>query len=240
MPVSGRVAHIPRTLTDGTATWTAEGAEIASSAPTADTLDLVPKKLANVVTLSRESVSDATVDSLDAVGAAMTNSVAVAIDAKAFSSDAATATAPAGLRSVASDLPVAIGPITIDGIISAVGAVQAVGAVANAVFVNPNDLTTLRLVKTGTGSNQPVLTPDLQVAGAERIAGATLWPTPSLPAGVAIVGEASQVVIGINRAIEVDVSDQAAFTADSLVARVTCRVDWGTNDRRGLVLIKAA
>ena len=241
VPVTGRVAHIPRVLTDGTATWTAEGAEIASSAPTGDTLDLSPKALKNVVSLSAESVEDSPVGELDAVGLALTRSIATAIDVKAFSADAATALAPAGLRSTATALPTAISAITIDALIMAVGAVEAVGAVANAIFLNPTDLTALRLVKTApTGSNMPVLQPDLQAAGAERIAGAILWSTPGLPAGVALVGDAAQVVVGIRRDIEVAFSSDALFTSDSVAARVTSRLDWGVNDGRGLVLIKAS
>src|SRR3954454_24096266 len=84
IPVRGRVAHIPRVLSDGTATWTAEGGEIDSAAPDGDTLDLGPQKLANVVSLSNESIEDAPVNELDAVGNALTRSVATAIDAKAF------------------------------------------------------------------------------------------------------------------------------------------------------------
>jgi HK97 family phage major capsid protein len=240
VPVGGRIAHIPRVLTDGTATWTAEGTEIDSSAPTGDTLDLTPKKLANVVSLSRESVEDSPIGELDAVGIALTRSIATAIDVKAFSADAATALAPAGLRSVATDLPTAITAITIDAIITAVGVVEAVGAIANAIFINPTDLTALRLVKTATGSNQPVLQPDLQAGGAERLAGAILYSTPGLPAGVALVGDAAQIVVGIRRAIEVAFSSDALFTADSIAARVTARADWGVNDERGLVLLKAA
>lgn len=237
IPVTGRIAHIPRVLTDGTATWTAEGAEIASSAPTGDQLTLQPKKVANVVSLSRESVEDAPANELDAVGSALTRSVATAIDVQAFSTSAATATTPAGLRSYA--IPAQTGGVSIDNIIKAVGTVASNGAVANAVFINPADLTTLRLVKESTGSNRPVLTPDLTAAGAERIGGAVLYPTPNLPVGVALVGDARQIVIGIRRDIEVEFSSHAKFTSDSIAARVTARVDWATNDIRGLVVIGA-
>src|SRR3954463_14164828 len=67
IPVRGRVAHIPRVLSDGTATGVAEGEEIDSSPPDGDTLDLTPKKVANVVSLSNESIEDAPVSELDAV-----------------------------------------------------------------------------------------------------------------------------------------------------------------------------
>lgn len=237
VPVAGRVAHIPRTLTDGTATWTAEGVEISSSAPTGDELLLTPKKLANVVTLSNESVADAPVPELDAVGIALTRSVATAIDVRAFSASAVTAIAPAGLLVVGNGLQSALGPINVDSITTAVGAVEAVGGVANAVFVNPANLTALRLLKDGTGSQRPLLQPDAQAAGATRIAGAVLWPCPALPVGTAIVGDAGQIIVAVRKDVQVLFSGHAKFTADSLVARVTARADWGVNDGRGLVVI---
>lgn len=233
VPVRGRITHIPRTLTDGAATWTAEGAEIASSAPTGDTLVLTPKKLANVVSLSRESVEDAPIDELDAVGDALTRSVAQAIDDRAFGTAIATATEPAGLRSYA--IPAQAGGVTIDNVIRASGTVASYGAIANAIFVNPADLTTLRLAKDTT--NKPLLQPDLQAGGAERIAGATVYPTPTLAVGNVIVADAAQIVVGIRRDVEVSFSSEAKFTADSVAARVTARTDWGINDIRGLVAI---
>ena len=233
--MTGRIAHIPRILTDGTATWTAEGAEIASDAPTGDQLVLTPKKLANVVSLSRESIEDAPVNELDAVGTALTRSVAAAIDARAFSAAAATALEPAGLRSYA--IPAQTGGVNIDNVIRAAGTVGTYGAIAGAVFINPADLTTLRLVKDTAG--RPLLQPDLQAGGAERIAGATLYPTANLPAGTALVGDDAQVVVGVRRDIEVAFSADAKFTADSVAARVTARADFGINDIRGLVAIGA-
>ncbi len=233
VPVLGRIAHVPRTLTDGTATWTPEGVEIASSAPTGDTLTLTPKKLANVVSLSRESVEDAPVNELDAVGTALTRSIAQAIDARAFGTAAATATEPAGLRSYA--IPAQTGGVTIDNIIRSVGTVESYGAIANAAFINPTDLTTLRLLKDTAG--RPLIQPDLQQAGAEVIAGARIFPTPTLVAGNAIVGDVGQVVVGVRRGIDVAFSGDAKFTADSIAARVTARVDWSINDIRGLVAI---
>lgn len=237
VPVAGRIAHIPRVLTDGSASWTPEGEEIPSDAPTGDTIDLTPKKLANLVGLSRESIEDAPIDELDGVGRSLTRSVAAAIDSRAFGTAVATATEPAGLRSYA--ILAQTGGVTIDNIIRAVGTVEAVGAVANAIFLAPADLTTLRLVKEATGSNKPVLQPDLQAGGAERIAGATVFSTPDLPAGVALVGDSSQIVVGLRRDVAVEFSSEAKFTSDSVVARVTCRTDWAFNDIRGFVAIGA-
>lgn len=137
IPTSGRIAHIPRTLTDGQAAWVAELAEIPSDAPTGDDLVLTPKKTANVVVLSNESIADAPVSELDAVGTALTRSVATAIDKKALSADAATATAPAGL--LTASVPTQSGGVgDVDSFVSAIGAIESIGGVGPFVaFINP-------------------------------------------------------------------------------------------------------
>jgi HK97 family phage major capsid protein len=236
LPVTGRVAHIARTLSDGVASWVPEGQEIPSSAPAGDELVLRPRKAANVVSLSRESIADAPVSELDMVGTALTRSVATSLDTKAFSTDAATDTAPGGLRSVATALPSAVGPIDVDGILRSIGEVAKVGATANAVLINPTDATSLRLQKDAGGDY--VLQPDAQAAGAENIGGARLLAVPSLPVGTAIIGDMSQVIVGVRTDVEVSFSNEAQFTKDSVVARVTARLDLGTNDKRGLLILK--
>ena len=231
--VRGRSAHVPRVLSDGTVSWVAELAEIPSSAPVGDELVLEPKKIANVVTLSNESIVDAPVDELNAVGDALTRAIATGIDARAFSASAATATEPSGIRSLA--LPAQAGGVTIDNIIRAVGTIAASGGVATAVYINPSDLTTLRLAKDTQG--RPLLQPDLQAGGAEVIAGARIWPTAALPAGTAIVAQADQIVVGIRQDAEVAFSADARFTADAVAARVVARVDFDVNDIDGLVSV---
>lgn len=225
IPIRGRSAHVPRTLTDGTAVWVDELEEIPSDAPTGDEIVLTPKKLGNVVSLSTESIEDAPVDELDAVGNALTRSVATAIDNRLFSSAAATSKAPAGLLP---SIPVGIGPVSLDNIIRAAGAVAGVGGVANAAFLNPVDVTALQLL---TEAERRLLDFDLE---------SLIVPTPALPQGVAVVGDARQIVVGVRRDVAVAFSPHAKFTADAVVARVTARADWDINDPRGLVRLQAA
>ena len=63
----GRTIHVPRVLVDPDADWVAELTELPSDAGDADEVVLEPKKIGNVVELSRESVEDSPVDQLDAV-----------------------------------------------------------------------------------------------------------------------------------------------------------------------------
>ncbi len=235
--VQGDVAHVPKLTSDGTASWTAELADIASSAPQGEEAILAPKKIANVVSLSSESLADSPTSELDLVGTALTRAIAVAIDARAFSASVATAVAPAGFLSLT--LPTQTGGAgVIDSYIRAIGTIEAAGGRANAIFANPGDMTTLRLVKQSTtGSNMPVLQPNLQDAGAERIGGAVLFPTPAIAAGVALVADTSQLIVGIRKGATVDFSIHSRFVADAVVARVIARVDWGIGDVNGLVKV---
>jgi hypothetical protein len=68
IPITGRVAHVPRVLTDGDVAWVAEGQQIPSSARRATTWSLTPRKVANVVSVTSEAIADANADTLDAVG----------------------------------------------------------------------------------------------------------------------------------------------------------------------------
>lgn len=243
IPIVGKQAHVPRLNTDGTASWTAELAEITSSAPDADEILLTPKKLANVLVVSHEAASDSSVDVLSTVGDAMTRSLAVALDTAAFDANAATAVRPAGLRSAAYVLPGTTGTTAdaagIDNILTGIGVIRNAGGTANAVFMAGADITALTLLPDATGSSRKLLQPEGGVADAPvyRIGGATLWPVPGMPAGTALVADARQIVLGVRQDATVDFSSHAKFTADGIAVKVTGRFDWDVNDSDGLYLI---
>ena len=225
--VVGKSARVPRLLTDGNVAWVLEGDPIPSDAPQGDTLLLSPKKVANLVSLSNESIGDANVSVLNAVGDAMTRAVAKEIDKKAFSTAAATATVPAGL--LTGTLPGAAGTVDVATVLAAVGAIEAAGGTANAVYANPTDLTAIRqaVVSGGYAISDPTQ------PGAEAIGGARLYPVPSITAGSALVAQADQIVVGVRQDASVDFSSDAGFSSDTTLARVVARVDWAWNDVNG-------
>ena len=168
---------------------------------------------------------------LNTVGDAMTRAVAKALDAKALSTDAATATAPAGIRSLT--LPGVSGAVDTTSLLTAVGALEAAGGKANAIYLNPTDVTAIRIAIVAGGYNIS----DPTAPGAEQIGGARLYPTAAIPAGSALVAEARQILIGLRQDATVQFSEHAKFTADSVVARVICRADFDVNDSNGLYAI---
>lgn len=233
VPVNGRSAELPRVVIDPDADWTAELAELPSDAGEADTITLTPKKIGNVVTLSNESVADAPIDELDAVGRSLVRGVAKKVDAKFFSADAATATAPAGLLNAT--LPGTAGDVDIPALVTAVGAVAAAGGLANVIWINPADLTALRLAAL-TGSYATLADP--QSPGIERVAGARLVMTPALDAGTAVVADTRYVLAGVRSDARVEFSGHSAFTRDAVAARVTLRLDWAVADSDAVYVIE--
>ena len=235
--ITGTQAHVPRVLNDGNASWVAEGEEIPSDAPEADEMVLVPKGIKNTAVLSNESIGDVEADVLDAVGDALTRSVARGLDVKAFSADAATAKAPAGLLDLLDEIG-SNGTVDVATIRARLAALMGVGAVPNAVYVHADDYAALDAEEDSTGRG--LLVPDPTMPGAQLIGGARLHVAPLPEAGTAIIAEAQPIVVGVRKDATVDFSPHAAFTADSVVARVVGRFDWDVNDPAGIDVIRPA
>lgn len=233
-----RIQNVPRLKIHPVSQWVAELQEIPSDSGDADILSLVPRKIGNVISVSTESVEDASVDELQEVANSMVRGLATAIDAAAFSNAAATSLTPAGLLSYALPGTGAGGTVNIDSIITGVGAVGGHGGVADTCFLNPADLTALRLAKTTI--NGYILAPDaadLEGQPTVRVAGCQLLPTNGLSPGHALVCEARYVQTAIRRDASVDFSGDAQFTADAITARLTMRVDWNIGDPNAFYLI---
>lgn len=237
IPISGREAKIPRLNTDGTATWTAEGAEINSSAPDADMITLTPKALKNVVSLGNESLDDTAVETLDRVGMALTRAVATELDKTMFDATVASAVRPAGLRSTAFTFPGAaaatIGDVaSLDLFLTSQATINNAGGNARVVYMSMADNAQFASIKIATGDNRPLIPRDAN--GRLVYQGLTFFPVPGFPDDAAIVADPDQLLLGVRKDIDVQFSSHAKFTADSVVARVVARFDWNVNDVDGV------
>jgi HK97 family phage major capsid protein len=233
----GRVVHVPRLLVAPDADWVEELRELPSDDGEADTLDLTPKKIGNVLALSNESIEDSSASQLDRIGRAMVRGVATKVDRKAFSADAVEAKAPAGLFASAYSVPGVRQRegVLIRTLVTGIGAIAGNGGTPNAVFLSAADVTALRL-EALTGSYATLADPT--APGIERVGGAVLYPTPALSRGNALIADMNYVTVAIRRDARVDFSPDAGFTADSTMARVTMRVDFAPSDPRALYRIQ--
>ena len=233
--VQGRNASIPRILVDPDADWVAELAELPSDPGDADVLTLTPRKIGSIVNLSTESIEDAPLNELDAVGRSMVRGVASKLDVRAFSNLASTAIAPAGLRSVETALPTAtVTEISVESLIQGVGTLRGLGARPDVVFIATQDLTALELAATSSAYNGAM---SIEGPAIASISGARLIGTPAMPAGVALIAEARYLVIGVRRDIAVDFSEHSSFSSHAVAARATGRLDLAVSDPAATLLL---
>jgi len=228
--------HVPRVLTDGNAVWPGEGNAITSTDPTADEMILTFQKVAKLVTMSNESIDDSEEDVLRAVALAAIRAVALEADKQLFAGDGLS-NKPLGITKVSS-IPTVSPAASVDyaGLVKAAGLIRAAGGNPDVAFINPVDFTALELAL--DGANRP-LYQSANDGPAERIAGLRPYVTAAMPSGKALVAQADQIVVGVRNDPTLKVSNDAAFTSDSAVARVIARVDAAVNDLNGLALTAA-
>ena len=228
--------HVPRVTSDGTVVWLDELEEIVSNAPEGDDLVLTPKKVGALTVLSNESVDDSNPSELDAVGAAMLRAIGRAVDVAIF--HGAGGKQPVGILDATPTLPAVYGTISYENIVRAAGEIMSAGGVPDIVFANPSDVVELQLAT--DGMNRPLVQPDAAKGASRTIAGLTIYPTPALLVGEALVAQADQIVVAVRKDASVKFSTDARFSSDGTVARVIARVDAGIGDADGLCSVQVA
>lgn len=229
-----KTIHVPRLTDDGGVDWYDELEEITNDAPDGDDLKLTPKKIANLVRLSNESVGDSSPSVLDATGGAMLRAIALEADAAIFHTKGEKA--PVGIMDNSeAELPsLPSEEVNYVGLVKGAGKVREAGGRPDAGFVSPSDYTTLQLEE--DGFNRPLLQA-VTDGPAPVIAGLSIYPTPALEAGEALVAEARQIVVAVRKDASVEFSTHAAFTSDGTTCRVIARLDAGVNDSDGLCVV---
>lgn len=230
-----KTIHVPRITSDGTVVWLDELEEIVNDRPEGDDLVLTPKKVGALNVLSNESVDDSNPSELDAVGQAMLRAIGLAVDIAIW--HGAGGKQPVGVLE-ADPLPAVYGDVDYTNIVRAAGTIMAAGGVPNVLFANPLNLVELQLAT--DGNNRPLIQPDASQGASRTIAGLTIWPTPALIEGEAVVAQADQIVVAVRKDASVAFSTDAKFSQDGTVARVIARVDADINDTDGLCVIQAA
>ena len=122
--------------------------------------------------------------------------------------------------------------------IDAAGLIGDVGGEANALYLSPGDWTAWQKVRDAV--DRPLLQPDATQAAAPQLAGLSVYRTPALTRGTAVVAQSDQIIVAVRDDPSVEMSDQALFTSDGHVARITTRLDCAINDKRGLAKIVSA
>ncbi len=231
--------RLPKLGAATTPGWFAENAQITpESDPDFDEIELLPSTIKSVKTLTRFSneLARQSVIALDAaLRERLVKDVADTIDTQFWSaSNGSSSTLPKGILNYAGQTVASVGALTLDHLLDA-------EALALAANVDPTrlkwamttrELTRLRKIKQGAGSNAYVLQPDPTRAGGYTIFGKPVIVTNRIPdttgspnTGNIVLADFSQIVVARDMSPSVKVLDQTFGDYDQQALRVVARYD---------------
>lgn len=218
--------------------WIGESELIPSVDVGMDEVQLLPSTMKSLKVLTRYSneLARASVVALDAaLQQRLVKDTADRLDAQFFSASGDGVTTPRGLFAHAGTQEVAVGgALTLDHLIDAWG--KALTADVNTTgmrwVMTPREFIKLRKIKTATGSNEYVLTPDPTQDGVFRLFGAPVIVTKRVPdttgatpTGRAALVDFSQIAVAQDMAPSVTVLKERYADYDEQAIRVIARYD---------------
>ena len=219
--------RIPTVVTDPTAAWVAEGAEIAPSDPTLAELIVTPAKVAGLTVISREMANDSDPAVSQVVGQGLARDIARRVDQAAFAGLAAPAapglTTLSGIQTYVNANAFA----NLDFAAQAQSKLETVGARVTAFVTSPATALALSTVKQGTGSNAPLLGADPTAATSRTILGVPLFVSQYVAANTLWAVDSSLVWLVVREDATVEADRSVYFTSDRVAVRAVCRVGFG-------------
>lgn len=232
---SGYTFRVPIVAADPTAAWVAEGDEIPTSDADLDELVVTPSKVAGLTIVSRELAEDSTPAATQVVGDGLARDIARKVDAAWFG--ALAAPAPSGLGALTGHQTVTGAFTNLDPFAEAISLAEQVGATVTSFVTDPATALTLSKIKTGTGSNAPLLGQDATAAGQRRIPGVEVVSSPAVAAGTVWAYDWSRVWSVLRDDVTIDVDRSPYFESDRVGIRATMRVGFAFGHEASVVKI---
>jgi len=220
VPVRGTSVWLP-TVSSGTASWYSDLDEIAESGAAAAEVEITPRKVAALRTVSNESAADASAASI--LGQALVSELAMAVDKGAFTGSGPKG--PLGFPGIVGPSTVVGAPDDLDVFIDAIAAVEAAGGQAGAIFLNPSTWAALSKIKSTAGGSLPVLSPSVAGAVTRSLYGVPVHVSQFVDAAVAWVVDVERTAAFVRMPFNVAVDTSSAFTRDGVQVRATGRVE---------------
>jgi HK97 family phage major capsid protein len=203
---------IPRQTVGSTGGWIGEGGAIKVDRLTLDSVELTPKKNANIIAVSNELLARSTPSAMAIIRDDILRGIATSIDTKFLSSDAASAgVSPAGIQTYDGSSTASAGD-TLDNITTDLKAAIAAMLTVNMPMarpiwlINPIRLNALKFIRDGLGAyafkdeiNQGTL------------AGYPYLTSTSVTDSVVMLVDAAQVIIATELAPEISISQDATI-----------------------------
>jgi HK97 family phage major capsid protein len=221
--------RIPRVMSDPTAAWVAENAEIGASDPTVDDIVITPAKLAGLTVLSNESVADSNPAAASIVGDGLTRDIAKKIDIAFFGAKGGDAVRPAGLEDLVGFNLVDPGTAwaDLDPFAEAIADAEGLGLAVNAFVANPADALILAQLKESGTSNRPLLGADPTSATRRLLQGVPLLVSSAVTVGTVWGLPTLRAVVVRRNDVDLQIDKSAYFTSDRTAIRAIMRVGFG-------------
>lgn len=203
---------IPRQTVGSTGSWIGEGGAIKVDRLTLDSIELTPKKNANIIALSNELLARSTPSAMALIRDDILRGIAISIDTKFTSADAAVAgVSPAGMQTFDSS-PTASTGNTLDNITAdlkdAIGAMLTINMpMVNPVWlINPLRLNSLKFIRDGLGAYA-----FKDEINSGTLAGYPFLTSTTISSSIVMLVDASQVITASELAPEVAISQDATI-----------------------------
>ncbi|MDW5610663.1 phage major capsid protein [Mycolicibacterium sp. D5.8-2] len=245
VPTGSHEFTFPVLVDDASAAWYNEGEDMTLTDPNVDELVARPKKIASLTKVSRELAEDSSPEATALVGASVARDIARKIDRAWFA--ASTPKGPSGLRSlIGSAGAVEGGPYTnADPLAEAISLIEQTGSTPTAFVGSAGTVLALSKLKKATGSNEPLLSPNLATGATQRIErqllGVKMWTVPDtvLDEDEVWAYDRSKVFVVLRRDVDLAVDPSFFFGSDSLAVRCTMRIDFAFPHAASVVRIGA-
>ncbi|WFR72476.1 phage major capsid protein [Prescottella defluvii] len=234
---TGESLRLPVVTQDPQAAWVPEAAEIPISDQGLDEVQVRYHALKGLTVLSNELLADSSPGAAQLVGEGLARDIARKLDEAFFG--ATVANGPSGIAAASG-----VQAVEVDGAFSnldpfheAISKAETVGAVTGAFVTTPAVALALAKIKTGAGSNAPLLGSDPTAPTSRTVAGVPLLVSPSVEAGAVWAIPAERTVIGMRQNVDVRSDSSAFFSSDRTAIRAVMRAGFGFPHTAAIVKI---
>lgn len=226
---NAQTMYFPRLTSEAPADFVAEGADLPLGDPGLDDVAVTPAKVAGLTIVTAEAVEDASPDVSKVVGDSLVRAIPAKIDQAFIGS--LPAPAPKGIASL-TDVTDVTGSTPdnladLDVIADAIAAVQDEGGTPTHILVSPGVAKHLAKLKTGSGSNQPLLGVDAIKPTVRTAYGLPLVTVRALTNSALYVVDGSRIAVVLRRTTTVDISKDRYFESERVAVRARARVGFG-------------
>ncbi len=219
--------RIPLVTADPSAGFVAEGAEIPLTDATLDEAQTGFFKVSGLTVISNELAADSSPAAAQLVGDGLARDIARKVDAAYFGNT--TTDGPAGLKSLTtSTISAGSAYSNADPFISANYGAQGYGVTLGAFVTHPTTALALAKLKQSSGSNVPLLQPDVTQPGVRTIDGIPIVTSTAVDTAGGVVwgipAARSYFIVREDATVESDSS--VFFTSDRTAVRAVMRVSW--------------